>query len=50
MHKVKINRKGGAEKIRAKRISELKAAGNDPKQKILQFCTTINTHNGTFIS
>lgn len=50
MHKVKKNRKGGAEKIRAKRISELKAAGSDPKQMKLQFCTTINTQNGTFIS
>lgn len=50
MQKLKKNRKGGAEKIRAKRITELKAAGSDPKQKKLQFCTTINTQNGTFIS
>jgi len=47
MHKVKINSKEGAEKLRAKRISVFKAARSDPKQKKLQFCTTINTQNGT---
>ncbi len=29
--------KGGAEKLRLKRIAEFKAAGNDPKQKKLSF-------------
>lgn len=33
----KNNRKGGAEKLRLKRIAEFKSAGNDPKQKKLSF-------------
>lgn len=33
----KNNRKGGAEKLRLKRIAGFKAAGNDPKQKKLSF-------------
>ncbi|XP_065651255.1 uncharacterized protein LOC136079445 [Hydra vulgaris] len=48
MNKVKTNRKGGAEKIRDKRIAELKAAGSHPKQKKLQFCSTINTRSDNF--
>lgn len=31
------NIKGGAEKLRLKRAAELKAVGNDPKQKKISF-------------
>lgn len=33
----KNNHKGGAEKLRLKRIAEFKAAGNYPKQIMLSF-------------
>lgn len=42
--------KGGTEKLRLKRIIELQAAGNDPKQTKLSFSRGIESKEGKFIS